>query len=436
MAVSQQPTESSVPVADVAPVTSYVSIPLSLSVDNIERLVREKLSGNILVNNIKVPKRDLEVSIERNGRMALWVRDAELHMVLPIKFSTRGDLKTKGKLTIFSRASFAVSKDWEPEVDARSTFQWDKEPRVGFWPFRFRIGDVLAPHIQSALDRGAEDFRAQAIGLYKLRSIAEGGWQRLHGPHPLDAQTQDAWLTMQPREMYLEPITSDRSEVRLNIWMAGELGIAQGDMPPAAEKLPLPKLRHGAPPSKAVVISAPLTVEYARMQTSLRDALVGKTLPSTAGNLTLTDLELYTADPDIVLAARVEGRRTGSPFPSRGYLYLTGQPRYDPETRTLSVRGLQLTPSGINPLAHGARWMLQDAPAWRTELEQRMSWDVAELVEQHQKQLDHYLNKTVDHRFDLWGTIDEVIVTGARPQADGVMLQIQAKGDLELLFVP
>jgi hypothetical protein len=435
MDVSQRPSEQSEPVPAVAPVTSYVSIPLALSVDNIKRLVREELSGKILSNNIKVPGRNLRVSIERNGTVALWVHDSELHLVLPIRFRTHGDYNVKGELTLFTRASFDVTEDWQPAVDARSTFRWDWQPRVGFWPFRFRIGDILAPYIQMALDKGSEDFRAQAAGLYNLRSIAEGGWERLHGPHPLGDGGQ-TWLAMQPRELYMEPITSDNTEVRLNIWMGGELGIVQGAAPPAAEKMALPKLRHGSPPSTNIVLAAPVTVPYDRMLSSLRDALAGKPLASASGNLSLTDVELYSSGPDVVLGIGFKGRRTGSPLPTRGHVYMTGQPHYDEQARTLSIRNLKPTGAGLNPMARHARWVLNDVPAWATEIERRMSWDVTPVLDDHQKVVDAQLSRTVDHRFDLYGKVAELLVTGVRPQPTGVMLQTQAKGDLELLFVP
>jgi hypothetical protein len=435
MDISQRPAEKSEPVAAVAPVTSYVFIPLALSVENIKQKVREELSGKILASNIKVPGRDLQVTIQRNGTLALWVRDAELHMVLPIKFQTRGDLKTKGELTLVTRASFDVTEDWEPQIDARSTFRWDSQPRVGFWPFRFRIGKLLSPYIQLALDRGADDFRAKAAGLYNLRSIADAAWERLHGPHPLDTEGQ-TWLAMQPRELYMEPITSDESEVRLNVWMGGELGIAQGVAPAAAETVPLPKLRHGTPPSKNIVLSAPLTIAYERMLASLRQALVDKSLPSSSGNLIITDVELFSAGTDVALGLRFKGQRTGNFLPSHGQVYLTGQPHFDPATRTLSIRNLKVTQPGGSPLAHGAKWVLQHAPSWSTELERRLSWDVAPLLDQHRQSIDSNLNHTVDNHFDLWGKTMEVVTTGVRPQPQGVMLQTQARGELELLFVP
>ncbi len=435
MDISQRPAEKSEPVAAVAPVTSYVFIPLALSVENIKQKVREELSGKILASNIKVPGRDLQVSIQRNGTLALWVRDAELHMVLPIKFQARGDLKTKGELTLVTHASFDVTEDWEPQIDARSTFRWDDQPRVGFWPFRFRIGKLLSPYIQAALDRGADDFRAKAAGLYNLRSIANAAWERLHGPHPLDPQGQ-VWLTMQPRELYMEPITSDESEVRLNVWMGGELGIAQGAAPAAAEALPLPKLRHGVPPSKNIVLSAPLTITYERMLASLRDALLNKNLASSSGNLLVTGVELYSAGSDVALGIGFKGQHSGSLLPTRGQVYLTGQPYFDPSTRTLSIRNLKLTKPGGSPLAHGAKWVLQHAASWSTELERRLTWDVAPLLDQHRQSIDSNLNYTVNSRFDLWGKTTEVVTTGVRPQPSGVVLQAQARGELELLFVP
>lgn len=435
MDVSQRPAERSEPMTASAPVTSYVSIPLALSVENIKKLVREQLSGKLLARNLKVPGRDLQVTIERNGTQALWIKDAEMHLVMPIKFEAEGDLNTSGELTIFTHASFDVSEDWEPLVDARSTLRWDWQPRVGVWPFRFRIGKILSPYVQAALDKGADDFRTQAASLYNLRTIAQGGWERLHGPHPLDNAGQ-AWLAMHPRELYMEPISSDESEVRLNLWMAGELGIAQGKAPAAVEVTTLPKLRRDLPPSKGLVLNAPVTVTYTRMQTSLREVLLGKPLPSALGTLTLTDLELYSAGSDVVLGLQFSGKQTGNVMPSRGFVYLTGQPHYDSEAQTLSIQNLTLTEAGNNPLAHGTRWVLEDARTWGAEIASRMSWDIAPLLDEHQKQLGAYLNRTIDHRFDLWGEVKEIAVTGVLPQPEGVLVQAQARGTLELLFVP
>lgn len=433
--ISQRPVESADESAPVAPVTSYVSIPLALSVDRIQQLVREQLSGRLLADKINVPGRDLKVSIQRNGTLAIWVRDADLHMVLPLKFRTEGDLSTKGELTIFTRASFNVSRDWEPMVDARSTFRWDWQPRVGVWPFRFRIGDVLAPYIQMALDKGAEEFRSQTAGLYNLRTIAEGGWNRLHGPHVLDS-VDKKWLVMTPRELYMEPITSDGSEVRLNVWMGGELGIVSGRPPAESTVTPLPRLRRGPPPARGISLSAPLLISYERMLTSLQAAMIGKTLPSSAGTLVLTGLELYSSGESIAVGISFKGQEEGSALPTRGRVYLVGQPEYDAETRTLSISNLKITEPTNDFLARGAQWVLQHAPSWVAELAPRLSWDAGPLLDEHRGRLGHLLNLTVNNRFDLWGDLAELQVSGARPHEEGVMLFALVKGNLELLFVP
>ncbi len=435
MAINHKPAERSEEIALAAPVTSYISIPLALSVENIKRLVREQLSGKILASNLKVPGRDIQVKIERNGRQALWIKDAEMHMVMPIKFRTSGDLSTKGELTLFTLASFDVTEEWQAAVDVRSTMRWDWQPRVGVWPFRFRIGKLLSPHIQAALDKGSEEFRMQAGELYNLKSIADAGWERLRGPHLLDSE-QQTWLALHPRELYLEPISSDASEVRLNLWLGGELGIAQGKSPPSVPSSPLPKLRRDEPPTKNVVVAAPVTVPYARMLASLREVLVGQSLPSALGTLTLENLELYSAGNDVVLGIQFSGQQAGKLLPSRGFVYLTGQPHYDPAMHTLSIRDLALTEASTNPLAHGARWVLADAGRWGGEIARRMSWDVEPLIKEHQAQVSSHLNRTIDQRFDLWGDIKEVLVTGVIPQADGLQMQAQARGSLELLFVP
>lgn len=435
MDLNRQPAERHDPVLAPPPVTSYVSIPLVLSVEKIRTLVREQLSGNILKDSIEVPERKLKVSIKRNGAMALWVHDSDLYLVLPIEFSVRGDLKTRGELTLFTRASFNISPDWQPDVDTRSTFRWDWQPRVGVWPFRFRIGDILAPHIQLALDKGSEEFRARAAGLYNIRGMAQTGWDRLHGPHPLDAE-QQAWLQIQPREMYLEPITSDSESVYLNLWMAGELAIIESGKPLSTEALPLPHLRHGEPPAKAIVLSAPLTVSYARMLVSLREALIGQPVESASGRLVISDLDLFSAGADVGLGLVLEGTRAGSLLPVRGRIHLTGTPIYDAEARTLSIRGLKTTPASINPLTYGARWALREAPAWSAGIEPRLTWDVTELIEAHQKRLGQYMNRTVAGRFDLWGSIDELAVSGALTHDKGILLPAQARGDLQLLFMP
>jgi hypothetical protein len=220
------------------------------------------------------------------------------------------------------------------------------------------------------------------------------------------------------------------------MWMGGELGIAEGGEPPPAENRPLPQLRHGVPPAKSVVLSAPYTVSYERMLASLGDALLDKPLASMSGRLVVRELDLYSSGPDVVLGLGLEGQRTGSPLPTRGNVYLTGTPEYNPEAGTLSIRRLRVTPASRNPLAHGSRWVLEEAQVWAAEIEQRMNWDTAGVLEQHEQQLGRYFNRTINGRFDLWGSISEISVSGVLPQASGVALQTQARGDLELLFVP
>ena len=431
VALNQPPARSLAPPVAFDAAPAYLAMPFVIPVDEVMGTVREALSEQLFAERVRVPGRNIEVEVERDGDLVLWLRRGRLHMELPIEFDIEGDLDTSGSLTLITDARFDISPDWHPALNVKSGFEWGWQPRVGFWPFRIRIGDRLQPYIQKALDKESEKLEQAARERFKLRQLAETGWRQLQMPIALRGATPQ-WLLLRPHAAWLEPITNDASDIRINLWLGAQPQVLESEQPPAAGALPLPVLQRGKPPANRLVLDHRLALSYADAAAAMQAGLGEFNLPE--GQAAVERLELYPAGERLAFALTLRGRRAGAWWQDRARLFGTGELVYDPAQEALRLTGLQLAPTRFNPFGWRTRWIERSLPM--QPLAQAARWPMAEAIAARQQWLDGELARVDASGFDLWGGLSGTQPTRAQLLESGISFGLRSYGEMAVMFNP
>lgn len=416
---------------------AYLAIPFVLPVEQIKATVRESLSEKLFAETVKVPGRNLQITVERDGPLVLWLRKARLHMELPLEFEIEGDLETDGEITLITDARFDVAPDWNPALDVKNTFRWDWQPRVGFWPFRIRIGDRLEPYIQKALNQESAKIEETARERFKLRQLAEAGWKQLQAPIALNSPRPaepPQWLLLQPNAAWIEPITSDATDIRINFWIGAQPLMLDAEQAPPPGTLPLPELQKGKPPANRLVLDHRLVLSYAEAAAQVLGQVAGQTIHLPAGSVLIENLELYPAGERLALALSVRSQRDGAWWVDHAKLHLTGELLYDPAQNVLRLADLRLTPTRFNPLAWHTRWAEQ--PGLAETLAAAAHWPMEKEVTARRAWLDTELARVNAPGFDLWGTLAGTQPTRAQLFEHGIGVGLRSYGEMAVMFSP
>lgn len=432
--LTEPPPRFVTPLAPLEHPHAYLAIPIVIPVDTVKRHVREALSEELFKSQIKVPGRKLKITVERNGPLVLWLRKARLHMELPLEFEIEGDLDTDGEITLISDARFNVTSDWMPELDVENTFRWDWQPRVGFWPIRIRIGDRLAPYIRKALDAEEEKMEQAARERFKLRAMAQAGWEQLQTPLSLGAEGNE-WLVLKPESAWLEPVTSDDVDIFVNMWIGAQPRVITGAKPPEpADKIALPELQKGDPPGRNMVLDHALRLTYAEAASEVGAKLLGRPLPIDGGTFEIETLEFYPSGAKLVLDMEIRARRDGVRWPAKGTMQLLATPVYDVARGQLRLTEVEWAPIHNNPLTWRSAWVRQPQVAAR--LMETVIWPMDERVAATYQRISTQLAQVAGKNYELFGGLSHTIPTRPVLTDETLTLELRSIGEAAIMVRP
>lgn len=413
---------------------AYLAIPIVVPIEDVKEQVRKAISGQLLGSEIKVPDREVKITVERNGPLVLWVKKAKLHMELPLEFEIEGDFETNGEITLVTDAVFDVAKDWTPALDVKNTYRWDWQPRVGVWPFRFRIGDRLGPYIQKALNTQAEKMQAEARSKFKLREMAQAGWNQLQTPLALGV-AGDAWLVLKPEVAWAEPITSDDDDISINFWIGALPVVEYGPRPTAPAALtPLPDLRRGQPPNKTLVLDHALQLPYDEAAATLQSQLQSQPLNLPEGIVQIEQVEMYPAGEQLALRLTLRAQQPQQWPGLRAVAHLLATPVYDPALRQIRLVHAAWAPQAESLLPTRGRWLTQ-SPL----LEQIVAaalWPMPEPVAAAASELNSQLAQVSGKSFELLGGLVHTQPTRAVVAENALALELRSIGEASIIVRP
>ncbi|MCI0354714.1 MAG: DUF4403 family protein, partial [Acidobacteria bacterium] len=244
-------------------------------------------------------------------------------------------------------------------------------------------------------------------------------------------ESPETWLSIAPRELFLEPIAADDTDVRLTLGISAVLTTHVGSRPPPVPLQALPPLRQTLPEQRGFDIRLPVRLNYQGLLAELRAAQTGREIRLERGSVTLRDFEAYTSGRDLVLGVRFKGDAPGWWWDTLGTVYFTGTPVYDADTRQLRVENFNFTRQVDNPLVGTASWVLQDS--LRQYLSQQLVWDATEHILRAQERFNQDLNRSLGEGFQLWGEISHLNFEDLRAEAEGLAVNLRAGGELAIL---
>lgn len=432
--LTEAPARAVTPLPPLEHPLAYLSIPIVIPVDTVKRQVREALSEELFKSRINLPGRNLKITVERNGPLILWLREARLHMELPLEFEIEGDLDTDGEITLITDARFNVTKDWMPELDVENTYRWDWQPRVGVWPIRIRIGDRLAPYIRKALDAEEAKMEQAARERFKLREMAQAGWNQLQTPLSLGDEGKE-WLVLSPESAWLEPVTSDDTDIFINMWIGAQPRVVVGEKPAElAEKATLPELRKGQPPARNMVLDHSLRMSYADAAKMIGAELMRRPLRIDGGTFAIESLELYPAGNRLVLNMDIRAQRDDAWWPAKGMIQLLATPVYDATRGQLRLVEVEWAPAIHNPLTWRAGWVRQ--PALAERLSTAMAWPMDERVAATYERINTQLSQVEGKNYEFFGGLTHTVPTRPVLTENELVLELRSVGEAAIMVRP
>jgi hypothetical protein len=341
--------------------TSFVAMPISISIAEIEHQLNKNLSG-LIYNDTLINDDKTQMKIWKTAPILLTEKQGNIVSVIPLKIwakfkygtefmglnDTR-EISLNGTITLNSASQLT---NWKLTTQSKiEDFAWSESPSILVAgkniPITYIINptlrvfkDKISKKIDDAIDKTC-DFKPHVIKVIENLSV------------PFKTSEQyETWFKMVPIELYVTEAKLSKSKITMDMGLKCNMQTMVGQQPKNgfdASKLVL-KPVSTIPDKTTISVVAVSTYESA--SNIVTKNFQGQEFGSGSRKITVQKVTLWHKEGKIVIALDVVGSINGS-------IYLIGIPNYNSITKEIYFDQLEYVLNTKNILINSANWLLQ-----------------------------------------------------------------------------
>jgi hypothetical protein len=341
--------------------TSFVAMPISISIAEIEHQLNKNLSG-LIYNDTLINDDKTQMKIWKTAPILLTEKQGNIVSVIPLKIwakfkygtefmglnDTR-EISLNGTITLNSASQLT---NWKLTTQSKiEDFAWSESPSILVAgkniPITYIINptlrvfkDKISKKIDDAIDKTC-DFKPHVIKVIENLSV------------PFKTSEQyETWFKMVPIELYVTEAKLSKSKITMDMGLKCNMQTMVGQQPKNgfdASKLVL-KPVSTIPDKTTISVVAVSTYESA--SNIVTKNFQGQEFGSGSRKITVQKVTLWHKEGKIVIALDVVGSINGS-------IYLIGIPNYNSITKEIYFDQLEYVLNTKNILIKSANWLLQ-----------------------------------------------------------------------------
>lgn len=387
--------------------TSFVHLPITLTLKDIEKQINKQLTG-LIYNDSILDDDDIKLKVWKKAPIQLSFEKGKLLTVLPlrvdatyqygfdkmgIKLKDSRDFKLNGTVSLLSEIGLT---NWQIKTKTSiKNLQWDESPTMSIAGKNMPITYLINPairlfkgKIEKSIDEAileTMDFKPQVIEA--LDKISE--------PF-LMSETYESWLRIVPIELYTTEAQINPKEVTVEMGLKCLMETHVGKQPDKkfdSKKVVLKPVSKMPDRITANIVAVSTYKEASRIMTkNFQDEEFGEGKKKVKVN----KVELWHKDGKMIIALNLSGSVNGS-------IYLSGFPQYNQETQEIYFDQLDYVLDTKSVLMRTANWMAQGYVL--KKLRDMCRYSIKPNMEEGKAQILSYMNN--------YSPMNGVVVNGA-----------------------
>lgn len=360
-ALKPEPDDASPLVYDNA--TSFVSLPITLQVKDVENQINKLLNGLIYEDN-NLEDDNLTVKIWKQAPIVLEnSQEGKIKTILPLKatiqyrygiskfgismYDTR-EVNLNGKINLVSNVGL-INWKLTTQTDLKS-LDWNESPTISIAgkdvPITYLVNPALKlfkKDIEKSIDdaiKNSLDFKPNVLDA--LEQIAK----------PTEISSEyESWLRIVPLELYATNALLKNGTIKMDMGLKCNIETVVGHKPEHLfDKTKIPLKSVASMPDK-ITANIVAVSTYADATKIILQNFQGKEFGEGKKKVTVKNVELWHKEGKMVIALDLLGTINGT-------IYLTGLPQYNETTKEIYFDQLQYVLDTKNKLVKSANWLL------------------------------------------------------------------------------
>ena len=372
--------------------TSFVSMPLEISIKEIEKQLNKKMMGLIYEDNdMKGDKQAMK--IWKTADIKLSEKNGKIEAVLPLKvwakfrygtdfmgLNDTREVNLNGTITLLSDArmtNFKLTTSSKIE-----DYVWSESPTIVVAGKNVPITYIINPMLSLSKSKISKMIDDAINGLPNFKPLVLDVLQTMSAPF-LTSDLYQTWFRMEPIEVYITDATLDKSKISMDLGLKCNMLTMVGQEPKntfdraAVVFKPVTKV-----PDKIMANVAAIST-YESASRIITKNFRGQEFASGSRKIVVNEVNLWQKDGKIIIQLLMSGSLNGT-------IYLAGIPKYNAETHEIYFENMDYVLSTKGMLTRTANWLLQGVILKKIEASCRYS--IKSNLDDGKKSMLPYLN--------------------------------------------
>lgn len=372
--------------------TSIVSMPLEISLNEMENQVNKSLDGLIYEDdNLEDDK--TEMKIWKTSRIKLREKNGKIISELPLKIWTKvkygtnfmglNDTKEINLNGIITLSSDARLSNWKMVTNSKiENFEWSESPTINVAGKKVPITYIVNPTLSLFKSRMAKAIDEAIAKSCDFKPYVLQVLEKISTPFETNTDFE-TWFRLNPIELYVTDAVLQKSKVVMNLGLKCSMQTVVGTEPKSAFNgnsillKPVLKIQE----KTEVTIAAISTYESASriITKNFKDQVFS----SGSRKVIVKSVSIWAKDSKIIIELTTSGSLEGT-------IYLTGIPNYNGLTKEIYFDQMDYVLNTKGLLTKTANWLLQGVILKKIETNCRYS--IKENLDDANKRMQGYLN--------------------------------------------
>ncbi len=372
--------------------TSFVSMPLEITLKEIEHQLNKTLNGQIYDDsNLKDDK--TEMKIWKTAPIKITEKNGKIETILPLKIWSKfkygtdfmglndtREINLNGTIKLVSSVSLSNFK--MNTVSTIENFEWNESPTISVSgknvPITYIINPTLSifkskisKKIDEAIEKSA-DFKSYVLDILEKMSTPF-----------LTSEQYQTWFKLIPIEVYVTDAVLSKTKINMNLGLKCNMQTMVGQQPKNTFD------RNSIAFKPVIKVPDKITANIAAISTYdsasriITSNFKGKEFISGSRKITVQNVELWHKDNKIIIALGMTGSINGT-------IYLSGIPNYNSITKEIYFDQMDYVLSTKGLLTKTANWLLQGMIL--RKIQENCRYSIKENLDEGKKSMLPYLN--------------------------------------------
>ena len=372
--------------------TSFVNMPLEISLKEIENQMNKTLNGEIY-NDSNLEDDKTEMKITKTAPIRLIEKNGKIQTILPLKIWSKfkygtdfmglndtREINLNGTITMTSDVKLS---NWKLSTTSKiEDFQWSESPSIVVAGKNVPITYIINPTLSIFKSKIAKKIDEAIEGSCDFKPYVLDVLEKMSTPF-LTSEQYQAWFKLIPIEMYVTDAVLGKSQINMDLGLKCNMQTMVGSKPKNTfdRKEILFKAVTKVPEKLTANIAAISTYESASKIISSN--FQGKEFASGSRKIVVQNVAMWQKDSKIIIALDMTGSINGT-------IYLSGIPNYNAITKEIYFDQMDYVLNTKGLLTKTANWLLQGVIL--KKIQENCRYSIKTNLEEGKKSLLPYLN--------------------------------------------